>query len=197
MCILCIIGIIFIFTNKPYANEMVENNIVLESIKNNTFPKYKIGTYKISENEINIEILGSSEYYNSVKNEIENIVKNTIKYTDMENYSIRINHNQISQETREEKRKRHELVFEIYTNLNKLLSKSYPNQIDKIDLSITTQKQLFIEVKTTINQKQSLTNIGEKMEKDIYTDLENNSNEITKENPIKIYIYNKDGKKIN
>lgn len=200
MFILCIIGITFIFTNQSSANEAVENNTIkiLENIKDKTFPKYKIGTYKISKNKINIEIIGSSEYYNSVKNEVETIIKNTIKSTEIENYSIHINHsqnNQISPKMSEEHKERQDLLHEVYTNINKLLFESYPNQIDKINVSITAQKQLLIEVKTTINQKQDLT--IQTMEKKIYGDLENISSKLIKEMPVKLYIYNKNKEKIN
>lgn len=197
-CVLFIfIGIIFIFASQSYANKTLENSTtkILEDIKNETYKKYNIGTYKISSKEISIEIIGESEYYNSVKDEIETLIKNIIKSTEFENYSVHINQSKINQVISKKDKEELVLLEEVYTNLNILLTKSYSKQIDRI--TINNNQELFVKVETKLNKKQKSINIGKEIEREIYTFFEENPEEFIMGKPIKIYIYNKYGKKIN
>lgn len=192
-----LIGIIFVTANQSYANKTFENSTtkILEDIKNETYKKYNIGTYKINSNEISIEIIGESEYYNSVKNEIETIIKNVIRSTEFENYSVHIYLSKINQIVSQKDKEDLILLKEVYTNLNILLTESYSEQIVRI--TINNNQELIVKVETKLNKKQKSISIGKEIESEIYTFLEENQNEIIKGKPIKIYIYNKHGKKIN
>lgn len=192
-----LLGIIFVTVNQSYANKTVENSTtkILEDIKNETYKKYNIGTYKISSNEISIEIIGESEYYNSVKNEIETLIKNVIKSTEFENHSVHIYLSEINRIVSEKDKKELILLKEVYTNLNIFLTESYSEEIVRI--AINNNQELIVKVETKLNEKQKSISIGKEIESEIYTFLEENSNEIIKGKPIKIHIYNEHGKKIN
>lgn len=177
---------------SPLERDTVE---ILEKIKDKTQKKYNIGTYKINSNEINIEIKGSQEYYDSVKNEVKEVVKNTTKSTAFEKYSINVNKSEINPLISEEQREEHLLIHEISTTINDYLSESYPNQIDQVSLDNTTL-ELYIEIKTLLNEKQKSSGVGKEIENKI---LEKKLLliKLSKEKSIKIYIYNKNGEKIN
>ena len=195
--LLFFIGIIFVIANQSYANKTFENNTtkILEDIKNETYKKYNIGTYNISSNEISIEIIGESEYYNSVKNEIENIIKKVIKSTEFESYSIRVYQSKIDQIISEEEKEEVIFLEEVYANLNSILTKSYPKLFVRLTINTSIQ-DITVKVETSSNQKQKLTNIEKEMETEIYDFLKKNSKGFMEGKPIKIYIYNKHGKKL-
>jgi len=211
----CVIGFFIIYyglvsLNLSSANVSAEKHIspverdtvkILDEIKDKTYKKYNIGTYKINSNEINIEIKGSQEYFESVKNEVKALVKNTTKSTAFENYYININKSEINRVISEEHREEHLLLQEITSTINDYLSESYPNQIDQISLDNTTP-ELYIEVKTLLNEKQKTSDVVKEMENKInkiYMNLEKKLflNKLLKEKSIKIHIYNKHGDKIN
>lgn len=197
LCILFIfLGAIFIFANQSYANKTLENDTskILKNIKDKTYPKYKIGTYKISSDQIDIEIIGDLEYYYLVKDEVKNLVKDVIKSTELKNYSININQSKTSRKINKEDKRELDLLGDLYTNLSKFLSETYPNQIEQININNTTQK---LSVKlVTLNNKTSA-NIGEEIENGIYEFLKTYSNELINEKSIDIYVGDKNGRKIN
>ncbi|RPJ93955.1 hypothetical protein CW357_17965 [Rummeliibacillus sp. TYF005] len=197
LCILFIfLGAIFIFANQSYANKTLENDTskILKNIKDKTYPKYKIGTYKISSDQIDIEIIGDLEYYYLVKDEVKNLVKDVIKSTELKNYSININQSKTSRKINKEDKRELDLLGDLYTNLSKFLSETYPNQIEQININNTTQK---LSVKlVTLNNKTSA-NIGEEIENGIYEFLKTYSNELVNEKSIDIYVGDKKGRKIN
>lgn len=197
LCILFIfLGAIFIFANQSYANKTLENDTskILKNIKDKTYPKYKIGTYKISSDQIDIEIIGDLEYYYLVKDEVKNLVKDVIKSTELKNYSININQSKTSRKINKEDKRELDLLGDLYTNLSKFLSETYPNQIEQININNTTQK---LSVKlVTLNNKTSA-NIGEEIENGIYEFLKTYSNELINEKSIDIYVGDKKGRKIN
>lgn len=199
MLFLIIAGSVFTFTNRPYAKEEVspsqkDTYQMLEKIKEKT-AKYKIGTYKISNNNITINILGSQEYYNSVKDEVKEIVENTIKSTPFDKYPIDVDKNKIASK---EVIEGHRLMQEISTTLDSYLAEFYNQKDDEIKLG-NTSSEFKIEIKTPLNEKQKESSIGKDMERNIYMHLEKNlpSNKLLKEKEINIFIYNKYGKKIN
>ena len=177
---------------SPLERDTVE---ILEKIKDKTQKKYNIGTYKINSNEINIEIKGSQEYYDSVKNEVKEVVKNKTKSTAFEKYSINVNKSEINPLISEEQREEHLLIHEISTTINDYLSESYPNQIDQVSLDNTTP-ELYIEIKTLLNEKQKSSGVGKDIE-NIILEKKLLLIKLSKEKSIKIYIYNKNGEKIN
>lgn len=200
MLFLLIAGSVFIFTNHPYAKEEIspsqkETFQILEKLKEKT-AKYKIGTYNISKNDITLDIVGSQKYYNSVKDEVKEIVKNTIKSTPFKKYSIYVNKSEINRRVSKEVLEGHRLMQEITTTIDGYLSEFYNQKNDEINLENTTTK-LNIKIKTLLNGKP--TNIGKEMEHNIYMDLEKKlpSNKLVREKKINISIYNKDGEKIN
>lgn len=193
---------IFFFVNQPYAKENIgpsekETFKVLEKLKEET-SKYKIGTYDISENDIKIDIIGSQEYYDSVKNEVKKLVKNTIRSTPFEKYSIYVTKSEINKVVSKKAREKQRLMLEIATTIQGALSEFYPNQIDQINLENTPTKLFNIKIKTLYGN-QNTTSIGKEMESKIYMTLERklNSNKLIKERMIQINIYNKHGAKIN
>ena len=128
-------------------------------------------------------------------------MKNTTKSTAFENYYININKSEINRVISEEHREEHLLLQEITSTINDYLSESYPNQIDQISLDNTTP-ELYIEVKTLLNEKQKTSDVVKEMENKInkiYMNLEKKLflNKLLKEKSIKIHIYNKHGDKIN
>lgn len=191
--------------NPSLVNVSAEKNInplekdpikILDEIKDKTYKEYNINTYKISSNEIDIEIKGSQEYYDSIKNEIKVLVKNTTKSTAFENYSININKSEINQIISEERKEEHRLIHEILATTHDFLSESYPNQIDQINLDYPIP-ELHVNVNTLLNEKQL--DVGKEMESKIYMDLEKKLflNKFVKNQSVKIHIYNKHGEKIN
>lgn len=198
---LLIVGSILIFTSHPYANDNnspseEEQVKILEELKDKTQNKYTIGTFKIISNEINIEIFGTQEYYNSIKNEVEQLVKNTIKPTAFKNYSVNIIQSNINQIIPEEHRGELFLLKEIYTSINDDLVEFYPKHIERININ-NTSPELSVKIRTSLDEKQD--SIGKEMADRVYKNIEKelSSNKLIKEKPIKIYIYNKVGEKIN
>lgn len=185
--------------SSPSETETAE---ILEKIKDKTHKKYNIGTYNINSNVdnnsqgIDIEIIGSQKYYDSVKNEIKEVVKSTTTSTSFEDYSININKSRIDQVISEERREEHLLIHEIMVTINDYLSEFYPDQLDKIDLDYTAP-ELRIEVKLLLNETAS--GEGKEMEKNIYIYLEENlsSNKFVKNKSVKINIFNSHGEKTN
>lgn len=185
--------------SSPSETEIAE---ILEKIKDKTHKKYNIGTYNINSNVdnnsqgIDIEIIGSQKYYDSVKNEIKEVVKSTTTSTSFEDYSININKSRIDQVISEERREEHLLIHEIMVTINDYLSEFYPDQLDKIDLDYTAP-ELRIEVKLLLNETAS--GEGKEMEKNIYIYLEENlsSNKFVKNKSVKINIFNSHGEKTN
>ncbi|PIC65754.1 hypothetical protein CSV71_16695 [Sporosarcina sp. P21c] len=67
---------------------------------------------------IDIEIIGSQEYYDSVKIEIKEVIKSTTKSISFEDYSININKSRINQVISEERKEEHLLIYEIIVTIN-------------------------------------------------------------------------------
>ena len=193
---LFIVGSIFVFTNQLNAKENTrpsDKEIVniLEKLKD------KIGTYKISLNEIKIEVVGSQEYYDSVKDEVKEFVENTIKSTPFEKYVVKVTKSEISKLVSKEVIEEHHLMQEISTTIEDALSKFYPKQMDQINLE-NTPTELNIGIKTLLSRKQKKSTMGKEMEKKIFLELDKlHSNKLIKERNIQITIYNKSGEKIN
>lgn len=189
---------------SPLERDTVE---ILDKIKDKTYEKYNIGTYNINSNvdnnskEIDIEIIGSQEYYDSVKNEVKELVKNTIKSTRFEKFSVNVNKSKIDQIMSEELKETHSLINEITKTIHGNLSEYFPNQIDQVVVANTPPgfpPELSIEVKTLLNE-QKPADIGKEMENKINIILEKKlfSNKLVKESLIKIHIYNKNEERIN
>ena len=178
-----------------------------EKIEEKISGKYEIGGININTHvdnnskNIDIDILGSQEYYDSVKNEIEEVVKTLIKSTKFETYNVNVRKNEITQMIKEELLERHNLIGEIGRTIEDDLSTAHPKSIDGINMSITppnSPSELIIEVNTRVegeNQK----SIGREIENTIYNTLEKklSSNKLVNESNVKIYIYNKRKEKIN
>ena len=213
---LSVIGIFIIYFGIASLNISAEKNIsppendafeILEKIKNKT-QKYTIGTYNINSNidsnskAIDIEIIGSQEYYDSVKNEVKELVINSIKSTEFEAYTVNVNKSEIKKIISEEAREEHRLMREIFETLNNEVSETYPEQIDQIDLAVdlaNETSEFLIEIKTSLNKKQKPPGVVIEIENKVKLSLEKklSSNKLIKERPVKIYIYNKHGEKIN
>lgn len=179
---------------------------MLEKIEEKISGKYEIGGLTISTHvdnnskDIDIDVLGSQEYYDSVKNEIEEIVNILIKSTKFETYNVNVKKNESAQMINEELLERHNLISEIGKIIDNDLSKAYPNTIDGINISITppdSPPELIIEVNTLIERKNQKT-IGKEIENTINKTLEKKlfSNKLINESTVKIYIYNKHKEKI-
>lgn len=144
-------------------------------------------------NEIIIPINGSQQYYESVKNEVESLVKEVVKSTPFKDYSVKVEKNKIgSWDAKEEM----ELRFEMTKTIQEILTESYPNQIK--DISITDSSQdLIIEVNTLLNEKEP-TSIGKEIEAKTNKILKDQfTSNYLKERIVKIYIYNKFGERLN
>lgn len=213
---LSIVGIFIIYFGIAPLNISAEKNInppknnafeILEKIKSET-QKYTIGTYNINSNidsnskAIDIEIIGSQEYYDSVKNEVKELVINSIKSTEFEGYTVNVNKSKINKIISEETREGHRLMRKIFETLNNEVSETYPEQIDQIDLAVdltNETSEFLIEIKTSLNKNQKPPGVVIEIENKVKLNLEKklSSNKLIKERPVKIYIYNKHGKKIN
>ncbi|WP_260858013.1 hypothetical protein [Bacillus sp. FJAT-22090] len=210
---LSVIGVFIIYFGVASLSTSAEKNIslsekdafkMIEKIKDKTDKKYNIGTYSINSNvdnnskEIDIEIIGSQDYYNSVKNEVKELVINSIKSTEFEAYTVNVNKSEINKIITEEIREEHRLMREIFETINNELSETYPEQIEKIDLANKTS-EFSIEIKTSLNKKQKSSDVAIEIENKIQMNLEKklSSNKLIKEKTVKIYIYNKHGEKIN
>ena len=108
---LSIIGIFIIYFGIAFLNGSAEKESpekemspppksaevkMLEKIEEKISGKYDIGGLTISTHvdnnskDIDIDVLGSQEYYDSVKNEIEEIVNILIKSTKFETYNVNV-----------------------------------------------------------------------------------------------------------
>lgn len=213
---LSIIGIFIIYFGIASLNGSAEKEMspppksaevkMLEKIEEKISGKYDIGGLTISTHvdnnskDIDIDILGSQEYYASVKNEIEEIVKILTKSTKFETYNVNVKKSEIAQMINEELLERHNLISEIGKIIDNDISAAHPNTIDGINMSITppdSPPELIIEVNTLIERKNQKT-IGKEIEKTIYKTLEKKlfSNKLVSESTVNIYIYNKHKEKI-
>ncbi|EPA8332599.1 hypothetical protein ACQ69O_005210, partial [Escherichia coli] len=139
------------------------------------------------------------EYYDSVKNEIEEIVKNLIKSTKFETYKVNVKKSQMINDN--ELLERHNLIGEIGKTIDNDLSIAHPGYIDGINLSISppdSPPELIIEINTLVERKKQKT-IGKEIENTVYKILEQKlfSNKLVNKSTVKIYIYNKYKEKIN
>lgn len=215
--VLSIIGVLLLSFGLASLNGCAEKNIsappksaeiqMLEKIEVKLVGKYKIGTYSINTHvdnnsqDIDIDVLGSQEYYDSVKREIKDVVRNLIKSTKFEEYNVNVKKGEIRQRITEEELERNNLLVEIAKKINNELSNAYPNKIDGgVDLRIPppeAPQELIVEVSTLLDgEKQEA--LGREIERTIYTTLEKKlaSNKLLKESTVKIYIYNKNKEKI-
>ena len=215
--VLSIIGVLLLSFGLASLNGCAEKNIsappksaeiqMLEKIEVKLVGKYKIGTYSINTHvdnnsqDIDIDVLGSQEYYDSVKHEIKDVVRNLIKSTKFEEYNVNVKKGEIRQRITEEELERNNLLVEIAKKINNELSNAYPNKIDGgVDLRIPppeAPQELIVEVSTLLDgEKQEA--LGREIERTIYTTLEKKlaSNKLLKESTVKIYIYNKNIEKI-
>ena len=179
---------------------------MLEKIEEKISGKYDIGGLTISTHvdnnskDIDIDVLGSQEYYDSVKNEIEEIVNILIKSTKFETYNVNVKKNESAQIINEELLERHNLISEIGKTIDNDISTAYPNTIEGINMSMSppdSPPELIIEVNTLIERKNQKT-IGKEIENTIYKTLEKKlfSNKLVNGSSVKIYIYNKHKEKI-
>lgn len=215
--VLSIIGVLLLSFGLASLNGCAEKNIsappksaeiqMLEKIEVKLVGKYKIGTYSINTHvdnnsqDIDIDVVGSQEYYDSVKHEIKDIVRNLIKSTKFEEYNVNVKKGEIRQRITEEELERNNLLVEIAKKINNELSNAYPNKIDGgVDLRIPppeAPQELIVEVSTLLDgEKQEA--LGREIERTIYTTLEKKlaSNKLLKESTVKIFIYNKNKEKI-
>lgn len=215
--VLSIIGVLLLSFGLASLNGCAEKNIspppksaeiqMLEKIEVKLVGKYKIGTYSINTHvdnnsqDIDIDVVGSQEYYDSVKHEIKDVVRNLIKSTKFEEYNVNVKKGEIRQRITEEELERNNLLVEIAKKINNELSNAYPNKIDGgVDLRIPppeAPQELIVEVSTLLDgEKQEA--LGREIERTIYTTLEKKlaSNKLLKESNVKIYIYNKNKEKI-
>lgn len=147
-------------------------------------------------NEIIIPINGSQEYYESVKNEVESLVKEVVKSTPFKDYSVKVEKNKIGSFLNAEAKEVMELRFEMTKTIQESLTESYPNQIK--DIAITDSSQnLIIKVNTLLNGEEP-TSIGKEIEANINKILKDQfTSNYLKERIVKIYIYNKFGERLN
>lgn len=200
MGFLLVLGGIFTFTNHPYAknsNSPSEEVKIIEELKNKAYGQYTIGTFIIGSNEIDVEIVGSQEYYNSIKIEVEQLVKDTIKSTSFENYSIKVSHSNTDQLLSKKDRENLSYLKEIFASINGNLVKSYPKQIEGVNIKDSASSGLSFKIRTSLdkNDESIVKEMEEKISKLIETEL--SSNKLIKEKSRIIYIYNKTGEKIN
>lgn len=214
---LSIMGVLLLSFGLASLNGSAEKNIspplksaeiqMLEKIEVKLVGKYNIGTYSINTHvddnsqDIDIDVLGSQEYYDSVKHEIKDIVKSLIKSTKFEAYNVNVKKGEIRQMITEEELERNNLLVEIAKKINNELSNVYPNKIDGgVDMRIPppeAPQELIVEVSTLLEGKKQEA-IGKEIENTIYRTLEEKlaSNKLLKESTVKIYIYNKNKEKI-
>ncbi|KGR78765.1 hypothetical protein [Ureibacillus sinduriensis] len=199
---------IFTFINQPQAETVnrpsdKETSNLFESLQNELYEIYDIGAFKTASNpnytinEIIIPINGSQEYYDSVKDEVESLVKNIIKTTSFKNYSVIVEKNKLDQFFNEKAKDEMDLRYEITKTVHDSLYEAYQNQIGDIGITDSAQ-QLIIEVNTFFNGQES---------NDFFKEMENklniifqeklSSNLLVKESSITIHIYNKYGERIN
>lgn len=180
---------------------------MLEKIEEKISGKYEIDRLSINTHvdnnskDIDIDIIGSQEYYDSVKNEIKDIVKNLIKSTKFETYNVNVKKSEIAKMINNELLERHNLIGEIGRTIDNDLSIAHPDYIDGINLSISppdSPPELIIEVNTLVERKKQKT-IGKEIENTVYKTLEQKlfSNKLVNKSTVKIYIYNKYKEKIN
>ena len=210
-------GIFIIYSGIASLNDTAEKTMspppksaevkMLEKIEGKISGKYEIGGISINTHvdnnskDIDIDILGSQEYYDSVKNEIEEIVKILIKSSKFETYNVNVKKSEIAQMINEELLERHNLISEIGKTIENAISTAHPNTIDGVNMSITppdSPPELLIEVNTLVERKNEKT-IGKEIENTIYKTLEKKlpSNKLVTESTVKINIYNKHKEKIN
>ena len=99
----------------------------------------------------------SQEYYDSVKNEVKELVINSIKSTEFEAYTVNVNKSEINKIISGETREGHRLMRIIFETLNNKVSETYPEQIDQIDLTVdlaNETSEFLFEIKTSLNKKQ-------------------------------------------
>lgn len=216
---LSIIGIIIIYfgitsINGSAEKESLEKEMgpppknadvkMLEKIEEKISGKYEVERISINTHvdnnskDIDIDIIGSQEYYDSVKNEIEEIVKNLIKSTKFETYRVNVKKSQMINDN--ELLERHNLIGEIGKTIDNDLSIAHPGYIDGINLSISppdSPPELIIEINTLVERKKQKT-IGKEIENTVYKILEQKlfSNKLVNKSTVKIYIYNKYKEKI-
>lgn len=203
---LLILGGFFNFTGHPFANEntspsQIEIDNLLEEIQDKT-QKYPIILNSINPEGINLGIMGSQEYYNSVKHELEVIVKSTIKSTEFEEYPVVIEKSHVDRKILEEFEKTTDLLIEIERMTTNYLSKSYPNQFKRLIVENgNSPKEYEYKILTKLDDKQEATDIGKQMENEIYnlieTKLSPNNLKTKQDYAIKVYTFNKNGEKIN
>jgi len=202
-----VLGGIFTFTSHPFAKDStppsdIEIHRVLEEIHGKT-QNYNIIRYSFNYDRIDLAIMGSQEYYDSVKNEVEEIVKNTIKSTAFEKYPIVIEKSNVDKKILEEFEENADLVREIHTITTNYLSESYPNQFKTVIVGGTAPSEFAFEISTGLGETQEAIDISEEMENEIYKLIETklSSNKLIKEvqqsDSIRVYIFNKNGEKIN
>lgn len=177
-----IVVCVLIFTKKE-DDPSSENEEILEELKSKMLDKYAIGTIKILSDEIHVAIIGTDEYFDSVKDEVEQIVKDTIKSTEYQHSTIQfhqVNIPILPEEYQEDMR----LLNEIYTTFQTELRTAYPDQIQQITVG-HTNSELSIEIHTEDANT-------EELEEQIHTIIENklSSNELINEKPLKIDIKN-------
>jgi len=215
--VLSIMGILLVSFGLATLNNSIKKDIssppksaeiqMLEKIEVKLVGKYNIGTYSINTHvdnnsqDIDIDVLGSQEYYDSVKHEIKDIVRNLIKSTKFEAYNVNVKKGEILQMITEEDLERNNFLVEIANKINNELTNAYPNKIDGgVDMRIPPSdapQELIVEVSTLLEGKKQEA-IGKEIEKTVYIVLEKKlaSNKLLKESTVKIYIYNKHKEKI-
>lgn len=214
---LSVIGLCIIYFGITPLNNSAKKNIspppksaeviMLEKIEKKTSGKYDIGGHSISTHvdnnskDIDIDILGSQEYYESVKNEIQDIVKSLTKSTEFEAYNVNVNKNETIQMMNEEELlERHSSINKIAKAIDKKLSTTHANQISGINMNVTppdSPQVLTIEINTLLEGKKQGA-LGVEIRNIVYTMLEKElfSNKLVSESTIEIYIYNKHNEKI-
>ncbi|MEG0449618.1 MAG: hypothetical protein RR595_07170 [Lysinibacillus sp.] len=203
---LLILGVFFTFVNNSFANDntppsQIEIGNLLKELKDKT-EKYPMIVNSINPEGINFGIAGSQEYYNSVKYEVEEIVKNTIKSTKFEKYPVVIEKSHIDRKILEEFVRTTDLFIEIQTIATNYLSESYPDQFKRLILENgNSPNEYEYKILTNLDDKQDITDICNKMENEIYNLIETKlspKNLKTKQDfIIKVSILNKYGEKIN
>ena len=203
---LLILGVFFTFANNSFANDktppsQIEIGNLLEEIKDKT-EKYPIIINSINPEGINFGITGSQEYYDSVKDEVEEIVKSTIKSTKFEKYPVVIEKSHIDKTILEEFDKTTDLLIEIQTITTNYLSESYPDQFKRLIVENgNSPKEYEYKILTNLDDKQETTGICKQMENEIYnlieTKLSPNNLKTKQDYAIKVYTFNKYGEKIN
>lgn len=194
---LLILGVFFTFANNSFANDktppsQIEIGNLLEEIKDKT-EKYPIIINSINPEGINFGITGSQEYYDSVKDEVEEIVKNTIKSTKFEKYPVVIEKSHIDKTILEEFDKTTDLLIEIQTITTNYLSESYPDQFKRLIVENgNSPKEYEYKILTNLDDKQEITDICNKTENEIYnlieTKLSPNNLKTKQDYAIKVYI---------